>query len=158
MKLWSANGPVRSLVMGVAFRNFLIDREDCMYRLPNITFARMLDDPFSRGLPRFSGQRVRMADVAVEIINRQPIRVVRTSFSILTFDGQGFLDRTAFERHQYARAELALAPALGLPSRGKSLVEDRVKFIDHGGRWNPSNAIMRLIEKAALSRTPCPLL
>jgi hypothetical protein len=24
-----------------------------------------------------------------------------------------------------------------------------VKFIDHGGRWNPSNAIMRLIEKAA---------
>jgi len=119
-----------------------------MYRLPNATFTRMLDDPHRHGLPRFAGQRVRMADVAVEIINRQPIRVVRTSFSILTFDGQGFLDRAAFERHQYARAELALAPALGPASRGKSLVEDRVKFIEHGGRWEPSNAIMKLIEKA----------
>jgi DNA-binding NarL/FixJ family response regulator len=38
-----------------------------------------------------------MADVAVEMINRQPSRVVRTSFSILTFDGQGFLSRMFFE-------------------------------------------------------------
>ena len=53
-----------------------------------------------------------MADVAVELMDRKPIRVVRTAFSILTFDDEGFLDSTAFEQHQRARAELALAPAL----------------------------------------------
>jgi hypothetical protein len=33
-----------------------------------------------------------MADVAVELLDRQTVRVVRTTFSILTFDGGGFLD------------------------------------------------------------------
>lgn len=108
--------------MGFAFRRFLLDREDALYRLPNTTFERMLQNPTGHALPRFAGQRVRMAYVTVELTDRQPVRVVRTTFSILTFNSEGFLDPAAFEQHQRARAELALAPALGPPARHATIV------------------------------------
>lgn len=141
--------------MHLSFRRFLLDRDDDLYRLPNTTFERMLQNPTGHGLPRFAGQRVRMADVAVELLDRQTVRVVRITFSILTFDDGGFLDPVAFEHHQRAGAELALAPALGPPARHATVVAAAPRFVDQGGRWAPSSLVARLIEQAALGRATC---
>jgi hypothetical protein len=141
--------------MGFAFRRFLLDREDALYRLPNTTFERMLQNPTGHALPRFAGQRVRMADVAVELMDRQPVRVVRTTFSILTFNSEGFLDPAAFEQHQRARAELALAPALGPPARHATIVAATPRFVDQGGRWVPSTDVVNLLKRAAMERMKC---
>ena len=54
--------------------------------------------PTTRRVPHFAGRRVRMTDVAVELVDRQPSRVIWITFAFLAFD-----------RHQDARAELALA-------------------------------------------------
>jgi hypothetical protein len=94
---------------------------------------------------RFAGQRVRMAEVAVELEDRKPTRVVWSAFSILTFDDGGLLIPAAFELHQQARAELALAPALGPPARHANVVRSTSRFIDQGGRWTPIPLEQKLI-------------
>ena len=72
--------------MGLSSRMFLLDQDDGLYRLPNAKFEQMLRDPTSHRLPRFAGARVRMSDVLVELLHRQAIRIVWTTFGLLTFD------------------------------------------------------------------------
>jgi hypothetical protein len=91
--------------MGFSCRKFLIARDDTLWQLPTTKFERMLREPANHCLSTFAGQRARMADVVVELVAREPVRVVRTTFSILTFDAEGRLDPGAFERQQFALAE-----------------------------------------------------
>jgi hypothetical protein len=64
--------------MRVAIRHFLLDPEGTLYRLPSAALDRMLHDPSRHRLPRFAGQRVRSAEVAVEIMNGRPLVVLRS--------------------------------------------------------------------------------
>jgi hypothetical protein len=56
--------------MGLSFRRFLIAQDGSLHRLANTKFDRMLQDPGGHGLPAFAGQRVRMAHVVVELVDR----------------------------------------------------------------------------------------
>ena len=94
---------------------FRLDQNDSRYRLPSTVSEQMLRHPSSHRFPRFALARVFMIDVVVELIDRYPIRVLRTTFSILTFDGEGYLESSALGRHQRDRAELALAPPVAEP-------------------------------------------
>jgi hypothetical protein len=129
---------------------FLLDKEDRLYRLTNAKFDQILRDPSSCRFTRFAGTRVRMTDVAVELIDRQPSRVVWITFGFLAFDDDGYFDFNAFDRHQRARAELALALTT-TESKGERLVVDATdRFVAQGGRWTPSRSLQRLIDAAAL--------
>lgn len=134
---------------------FLLDQDDALYRLPNIRFEQMLRDPASHRLPRFAGTRVRMADVIIELLDRQAIRVIGASFSYLAFDGEGCLDQRAFDRHQRARVELALAPLNAEPGSPTTVADAASRFVAQGGRWAPSKTLARLIDEAALGRVKC---
>src|SRR5882672_11053189 len=103
-------GPTNSaMAMRVALRLFLLDREGALYRLPSATLDRMLQIPTRHRLPRLVCQRVRSAEVAVEMMNGRPLRVVRSVFNMLTFKSDGTLVPPLRDRHVRARAELALA-------------------------------------------------
>lgn len=141
--------------MGLSYRIFLLDHDENLYRLPNTTFEQMLRDRTSYRFPRFAGARMRMSGVIVELLDRQPIRVVQTSFSILSFDREGYLDASAFERHQRARVELAVAPLATEPEHAGSVVDATERFVAQGGRWAPSRALARHIDAAALGRVKC---
>ena len=106
--------------MRVAFRYFLLDREGALYRLPSATLDRMLQIPTRHCVSRFAGQRVRSAEVAVEMMNGRPLRVVRSVFNVLTFKSDGTLVPPLGDRHVRARAELALA--LGAPAHHAGVV------------------------------------
>src|SRR5277367_3572867 len=97
--------------MRLALRYFLLDREGALYRLPSATLDRMLQVRSRLLIPRFAGQRVRSAEVAVEMINGRPVRVVRSVFNMLTFKSDGTLLPTQQDRHARARVEMALARA-----------------------------------------------
>jgi len=56
------------MAMRVALRHFLLDREGDLYRLPSAALDRMLQSPTRHRLPRLAGQRVRSAEVAVEML------------------------------------------------------------------------------------------
>lgn len=136
----------------------VLDQSDGLHRLAVATFEQMLHNPASQSIPRFAGARVRMAHLLVECLQRRPTRVIWSAFSILTFDAKGAFDPTAFERHQYARAESALAPLFAEPDTPTILVDAARRFIAKGGRWEPSKTVADTIRQAALGRIKCPRL
>ena len=138
--------------MGISSRMFLLDQDDHLYQLANSTFERMMQDPGSNPITRFASMRVRMASLLVELLDRQPIRVIRCSFGIFTFNAAGCFDPNTFERQQWARAEQALAP-LTIEFGGTSTVVDaKTRFVAQGGNWTPSRALARRIGDAALEQ------
>ena len=141
--------------MGISCRMYLLDQDDTLYRLPSAKFDQMLRDPTRCRLPRFAGSRLRMSDVAVELIDRRPSRVIWITFGFLAFDDDGCFDLSSFDRHQRARAELALAlPSLESKSDG-IVVDAASRFVAQGGRWVPSRTLQRRIDAAALDQVKC---
>jgi hypothetical protein len=139
--------------MRLALRHFLLDREGALYRLPSATLDRMQLVSSGLRIPRLAGQRVRSVEVAVEMINGRPSRVVRSVFNILTFKSDGTLVPPLQDRHTRARVELALAQAAG---RRAKLAEASTRFVARGGEWRPSPALVKRIEQIALGRQKCP--
>lgn len=134
---------------------FLLDRDDTLYRMPTSAFERMLHDPKNHPLANFSGARVRMSDVAVELVGGRPVRVVWSTFDILVFDGAGRFDAQSYLRHQRACAELGVAQPLAEAGRGGTVVDAATRFVVQGGCWSPSPALKRLIGAAALGHVKC---
>ena len=98
--------------MGVSYRMFLVDESDRLYRLAVSKFDAMLRNATKHRYPLFAGQRVRAADVVVQLVGLKPKAILRMTFHMLTFDQAGCLDSDAFRRQESSRAEVALAPAL----------------------------------------------
>ena len=144
--------------MGISCRMFLLDQDDGLYRLSSAKFNQMLRDPTSCRLTRFAGARLRMTNVAVELLDRQPIRVVWNTFGFLAFDDEGYFDSGTFDHHQRARAELAWAPLAAEPKGAAIIVDATTRFVAQGGRWKPTRTLQRLIDEAALGRVKCPRL
>ena len=136
-------------------RMFVLDLDDSLYRLPTRTFEAMLEAPKKYPLARLAGSRVRMSDVAVELVERRPVRVVWSTFDILVFDDRGCLDAWAYERHQRACAELGLVPPIAEAKSAGTVVDAANRFIVQGGCWSPSPAQLRRIGAAALGRIRC---
>jgi hypothetical protein len=143
--------------MGFSCRMLLIARDDTVWRLSGTTFDRMLRDPASHCLPIFAGQRARMAEVIVELVAGDPVRVVRNTFSILAFDAEGRIDLGGFEKQQFALVESVVSPVFRVfdQSRDQTVVDSTSRFIAQGGRWVPSAALARAIEEAALGQRRC---
>jgi hypothetical protein len=141
--------------MSLRCHRFLIADDATLCRLANAKLERMLRDPANYRLPVFAGQRVRMADVAVEFVDRVPVRVVRSTFAILAIDDDGRIDSSKFVRQQFALAETALAPVLAVSESNDGVIDATARFVAQGGTWAPSHALMRAIEDAALGRLRC---
>ncbi len=101
-------------------------RAICFLRCAEIRTLAEIHYPVTEEGDRDAGHRVRMAEVVVELLGRQSIRVIRTTFDMLTFDDEGCFDSSAFDRHQRARVELALC----LCPVGRSRVWNRVAPIE----------------------------
>lgn len=138
--------------MGISSRRFLLDRDDHLYQLPNSTYERMRQDPGSNPITRFASQRVRMAELLVELVDRQPRRVVRSAYGIFTFNADGCFDPSTFERQQWARAEQALAPLSTELGSTSTVVDAKTRFVAQGGQWAPSRGLACRIRDAALER------
>jgi len=141
--------------MGLSCRLFLVDENDVLYRLSNTKFDQMLRRPAEHRLPRFAGARVRMASVIVGLEDRKSIRVVRTNFSILSFDKTGRFDLAAYEQPLRARMDLAFGALRNETTGSMKVIEAADRFVDRGGRWEPSRAVARAIEQSALGLVKC---
>ena len=140
--------------MRVALRHFLLDRQGTLYRLPSATLDHLLQSPARRRLPCFAGQRVRSAEVAVEIAQDEPVQVLRSVFNIVVFDQEGALVPPIRDHHVRARTQLALA--LPAPAENTLAADPGAEFLARGGQWKPPAALKRQIELAALGRLKCP--
>ena len=94
-------------------------------------------------------------NVFVEVVDRVPVRVVRSTFAMLTIDDDGRIDSSKFTQQQFALAETALAPVLAVSESNDGVIDATARFVAQGGSWAPSHALVRAIEDAALGRLRC---
>ena len=67
---------------------------------------------------QFAGKRIRYALIVLEMINREPVEILMTEYSFLTFDSKGRLD--ASEREKAARLAMnTLEPIAPVQESGK---------------------------------------
>lgn len=149
-------GPETKVNVSYSTRIYILGPDDTLYRLASAIFSRMVDDPKTHRLERFAGQRVRMAEVIVEVRDRAPYAVVRLVYEMLGFDAEGRLDRATFIRRNAALAELAIDPVVPrIAEAEKAVVYAGSRFVARGGFWHPSAALEQEILRAALDETPC---
>ena len=79
-----------------SIRQFLISDSDEIFRVSNTKFGRMLEGSFEEKAKMFSGQRIRAAEIVVQIENRKPVQVIRVIYYYLHFNENGVLDYDRF--------------------------------------------------------------
>jgi hypothetical protein len=132
--------------MGFSVRLLVIDQSDNIYRLEVARFGQMLDAPRSHRFPQFAGQRIRSAEVIVELKQRRPTRVVRMTDSILTFDQAGYLDAETLNRQQRGRFDTWASTVMGREAdweTERGVTDAQSRFAARGGRWTPSRQLLR---------------
>jgi hypothetical protein len=136
--------------VGIGCRRFIVDDEDRLVRLRNTIFERLLRDPQHHTMPALAGQRVRMAEVLVQLADRRPVQVVRRVYFVVGFDEAGRLDTTRFQNQQRALAESVLERVFAVPGDDDRVLDAASRFIAQGGRWRPSNELAQHIDDTAL--------
>ena len=132
--------------MGIGCRRFIVDDEGRLVRLRNAIFERLLRDPQHHTMPALAGQRVRMAEILVQLADRRPIQVVRRVYFVVGFDEAGRLAAMRFQNQQWALAESAPDRVLAVPSDDNRVLDAASRFIAQGGRWRPSNQLAQHIQ------------
>lgn len=141
--------------MGLSCRRFLISNDGVVYRISNKRFDRMLRHPEDEPLVNFANQRIRCADLVIELIDRVPFSVCRETFAILEFDRLGRLDTGRFGKQQIALVDAMLEPLLSGKKAATNVVDATQRFVAQGGTWLPAKALRVQIEKTALGIIDC---
>ena len=136
--------------MGIGCRRFIVEDEGSLVRLKNTLFDRLLRDPKHHTMPALAGQRVRMAEILVQLADRRPIRVARRVYFIVQFDEAGRLDTARFQEQQWALAESTLGSVFSVPGDDDRVLDAASRFIAQGGRWRPSDELAQRIDDATL--------
>jgi len=136
--------------MGWSCRRYLVDLEERVVRMKNTTFEGLMREPDLHRMPALAGQRVRMAELIVEVSGRTVLHIVRRVYVVLTFDPLGRLDTERFEQQQFALASVAIEGMLAQARRPREVLEAADRFVAQGGRWQPTHALAQRIDAAAL--------
>ena len=141
--------------MGLSSRLFLLSGDDTLHSLASTAFMRMLRQEEIARLPDFTGQRVRLASLVVELSDRTPLRAVRRSFCVIDIGAHGLLDVERLNTQQMALMGDPLAHSRQVPAPATAVVDAASRFIARGGSWKPDDRLLRRIDAAALGHLQC---
>jgi hypothetical protein len=108
----------------------------------------------TESLPQYAGKRVRFAEVAVELIQRKPVSILRLLYVIMSFDGEGRIDVSEQKKARRLSADMMVPFAMeGGPSRIIDATHHFAKKrFDHQYRWTPSPEIEKAIMDAIFGK------
>ena len=141
----------------ISVRNYLLDDQDHIYRLPLSKSVAMMRDPEAHPYPQFAGKRVRGTEVFVVMDDGRPVRVSRMIYYVLTFDEHGVLRKELHMRQEVARYNLyinATYPAEDV-SEDARVVDVKDRFLTSGGQWKPTAVLEDRLCDAALGKLKC---
>ena len=119
--------------MGIGIRIFVVNDDDSIKRLALARYDRLLErDPKER-LPQYAGKRVRYALAVVDLVDREPVEILRIQYSYLSFDSEGCIDPVEGERE--ARLLLEILPPEPIIRYPRS--EERRVGKECRSRWSP---------------------
>lgn len=139
--------------MGLSSRRFFVTGDGTLSRIANSRYERMLRHPALEPLLQFANQRMRCADLVVELVNRKAQRVCRESFVMLAFDSHGYVDVAQYDHQQGAMMDISLASTIPTKSIASIVVDARQEFAARGGAWMPSPVLRAQLHQAALGMT-----
>jgi hypothetical protein len=84
--------------MGIGLRVFLVNDDDSLMPVPLARYQRLLNHGSEESLAQFAGRRLRYVLAAVTLLNRKPVEIIRLQCSYLTFDFEGKLDLSEFDK------------------------------------------------------------
>lgn len=136
--------------MGLSCRRYLIDHEEHVIPMKSTTFERLMGDPANHKMPSLAGQRVRFAELLLEVKGRTVLQIVRRVYFVLPFDQDGQVDTQRFQRQMRALASVATAGVFSDAQQPAGVLDAAERFVAQGGRWHPSPALVQRIDKMAL--------
>ena len=133
--------------MGIGIRVLLVDDDDFVKRLPLTRYERLLRRNPKERLPQYAGKRVRFAEVAVELEERKPVRILRAVYGILPFDSEGRIDTAEYEKEMRLSAEMM--PPILADRLSPKIIDAKHKFakkrFNDQFRWEPTYRIEKAI-------------
>ena len=140
--------------MGVSLRIFLVNDDDSIQRLALARYDRLLErDPKER-FPQYAGKRVRYALVVVDLVNREPVEILRIQYSYLSFDSEGRIDPA--EGKKEARLAFEILPPEPVVRDFQQVVVARHYFAKNRYkdeyRWTPTAEIEAAIVRAIFGK------
>lgn len=99
--------------MGYSIRTFLITPDDVIRKIGMTHYWNMLGTPNSDCVPEFADQRVRLANLTIELVDRKPVHVINRDFVIVTFDAGGRLNVGQIMQRGSSLFEVFMASNLG---------------------------------------------
>lgn len=139
----------------VAGRYFLVTDEDEIIRLSNARFERLYSNPPKDKLAEFAGQRVRWAEIIVELENRKPSKVLRTVYGYLHFNSDRCLNGDRFMEDAAVVVNSGL-PNIFVEEESYNVINAQQEFAkrqrDHSVWWKPTPKLERNILDAALDQ------
>ncbi len=136
--------------MGIGIKVLLVDDDDSIKRLPLTRYERLFRRDPNEQLLQYAGKRVRFAEVAVELKERKPVRIIRAVYGILPFDSEGRIDTAEYEKEMRLSAEMM--PPILADRLSPKIVDAKHKFakkrFNDQFRWEPTPQIEKSIVEA----------
>jgi hypothetical protein len=142
--------------MGIGIRIFLVDDDDSIKRFPLTRFGRLIRrDPEER-LSRYTGNRVRFVEIALEFEQRKPVGILRIQPFILSFDSEGRINKDDQEKERRLTAEVISTPLI--KQEPDNVIDAQHHFarkhLDHRYRWTPTAEIEKAIMDVIFGTDP----
>ena len=139
-------------------KHFLVSDDDEFFRVPNTKFERLLRGSFEEKTERFSGKRVRAAEIIVKLENRKPVQVLRAIYYYLHFNEKGILDYDRFIKDGAIVANAGIPSIYSEKVQG-NLINAQQKFAkrqrDNTVWWKPSMQLERNLLDASIDEFKC---
>ncbi len=139
----------------ISVRYFLVTGEDEIIRLSYARFDRLDSNPPKDNIKEFAGQRVRWAEIVVELENRKPSKIVHVTYGYLHFKNDGYLDVDRFT-NDAAIVINAEFPDFLVVDEPDNVINAQREFSkkrrDHQVWWKPNTTLERKIMDAAIDQ------
>jgi len=141
--------------MGVSVRIFLIEEDDSVHKLSHAAFERLIRQDPKECLPKYAGQKVRYALIAVQMKNRKPVDILHTEESFFNFDSNGRLDFS--DRNEMIELVYDSLPPIGNNRHNKKILDAKHHFAKKKYKrkftWKPTPQIAETIVRMIFGKS-----
>ena len=141
--------------MGLSLRIFLANDDDSLKRLPLAKYQRMLRHKSRDCLPDYANKRVRYVMAVLDLMDREPVEILRIDYAFLKFDSKGRVDQS--EKKKEARLAMESLSSMSEEEESEHLIDARHLFArkrySDRYKWEPSLELEAKIVDAVFGET-----
>jgi hypothetical protein len=141
--------------MGLSLRIFLVNDDDSLKRLPLAKYRRMLRHKSRDFLQDYANKRVRYVMVVLDLLDREPVEILRIDYAFLKFDSKGRVDQS--EKKKEARMAMESLSSMGEEQESEHLIDARHLFArkrySDRYKWEPRLELEAKIVDAVFGET-----